>query len=454
MTALSQPNEFAAFASLLLTASRACSLYPEGHPRREESLHQLHVRVSSHLLDSEELRFAVIGDEFVVGQRQVPSTGTLLPKLAELLVAAGVTRCHIRRGVTAAELRAFVAALALEPALRAAQGGIEAVVARAGMAHISAGPVAGGVGAATRSAPIADAYRAYGAALIAVSALATHGEADAALARLDAARGAINELVRVGRLDPLRLLALHSTHAASDEPCAHAVNVLVLTLAMGCHLGLDEPALRELGLAALLHDVGKTRVDPALLGRPGPLDAAELADVRRHGVEATRLFAARADVPRLVTVVAFEHQLAYAQDDRQRWPPHLASQLVAIADVYDALRSPRPYRAALPPDRALDEMWKDADAKLDRALLEGFSRMVGHYPPGTCVKLAGGHVGFVLRANPDHPSSPHVVIALDAMARPVEPPATLDLSAVGDERFHVASVVSSADAGLDPLDYL
>ena len=167
----------------------------------------------------------------------------------------------------------------------------------------------------------------------------------------------------------------------------------------------------------------------------------------------------RSGLSELPCVVAYEHQLAYetGHPDFKRWPLHFASRLICIADVYDALRSKRPYRGEIRPDEALAIMHREAALKFDADLLEGFTRMVGFYPAGTCVRLSNGSIALSVAASPADPRAPRVLIVRDAEGRPVEPPALLDLSAPNPPQgwaLAVTEVVDPADYDIDVLDYL
>ena len=82
--------------------------------------------------------------------------------------------------------------------------------------------------------------------------------------------------------------------------------------------------------------------------------------------------------------MAYEHHLTQdrSRPDAAKWRLHLVSELITIADVYDALRSTRPYRGEIPPDKAMDIMHEEAPAKFNSVLFDGFMKMVGYYPPG------------------------------------------------------------------------
>jgi hypothetical protein len=157
----------------------------------------------------------------------------------------------------------------------------------------------------------------------------------------------------------------------------------------------------------------------------------------------------------LPAIVAFEHHLTQdrTRKDAAKWQLHLVSEIVTIADVYDALRSSRPYRAEIPADRAMEIMHEEAPHKFNHDLFEGFVRLMGYYPPGICVRLDGGEVGIVYQVNPAAPRQPGVLVVRDAAGEPIEAPRRIDLAA-DDPSPAIVEVLDAEAAGVDPFDYL
>jgi len=133
----------------------------------------------------------------------------------------------------------------------------------------------------------------------------------------------------------------------------------------------------------------------------------------------------------------------------------LVSEIVTIADVYDALRSTGPYRAEIPADRAMEIMHEEAPKKFNPDLFAGFAKLVGYYPPGICVRLNNDEVGIVYQANPDALRQPAVLVVHAADGTKLGTPGRVDLaSPAGGEELTVAEVLAAEDAGVDPFDYL
>jgi HD-GYP domain-containing protein (c-di-GMP phosphodiesterase class II) len=132
----------------------------------------------------------------------------------------------------------------------------------------------------------------------------------------------------------------------------HAANVSVLTLFQAETLGLRGENLHNAGLAGLLHDLGKLFVSNEILDKQGKLDSGEWCTMKKHPVFGTMHLSKIPDVPPIAKIVAFEHHvkfngLGYPETKKSSRKQHLVSQMVAISDFFDALRTERPYRKAV-----------------------------------------------------------------------------------------------------------
>ena len=133
----------------------------------------------------------------------------------------------------------------------------------------------------------------------------------------------------------------------------HMVNVSILTMAQARSLGIEGDRLREMGLAALMHDIGKVRTPPAILHKPAALTPREFDVMKRHPIDGAAILRGTPEMPRMAAIVAFEHHLrqdgaGYPSGCRGR-PSTWRTVLCGIADVYDAMRSKRATRTRSPP---------------------------------------------------------------------------------------------------------
>jgi HD-GYP domain-containing protein (c-di-GMP phosphodiesterase class II) len=179
----------------------------------------------------------------------------------------------------------------------------------------------------------------------------------------------------------------------------HSVNVCLLALALGRFAGLALDQLRILGLGALLHDVGRVVVDEAALRTEGRLTNEDWAQVRLHPQEgAIAILAAAGSGQEVAAAVALEHHQRFdggGYPDLGGRRPHLYSRMTAVVDTYEAVTAPRPYRPARTPADALAILLQGAGTVHDPDLVRLFIEMVGAYPPGSVVRLAGGEIVVV-----------------------------------------------------------
>jgi HD-GYP domain-containing protein (c-di-GMP phosphodiesterase class II) len=247
------------------------------------------------------------------------------------------------------------------------------------------------------------------------------GECRRAKQVIDRTRGAVTDMfdaARLGRaVEVRRMVRLASSIGASIERDAkalinlvrlkekdqytylHSVAVCALMINFARHLELDPQEVEDLGVAGLLHDVGKVAVSDEILNKPGALSKGEMQSVRGHPAAGHRLLASSRGAPELALELCLRH---HEKIDGTGYPGglkgeqlSLAARMGAICDVYDAVTSNRPYKTAWTPCEALTEMqkWK---GHFDPALLDRFADSLGIYAVGTLVRLSTGELGIVV----------------------------------------------------------
>lgn len=189
----------------------------------------------------------------------------------------------------------------------------------------------------------------------------------------------------------------------------HSVNVAIYALAMGRRLGFSRGALSELGITAMLHDIGKSKIPIEILNKPSALDDEEWGQMKKHplaGVEIVLNLKQLGEVNPKMVIGIFDHHL---KNDLSGYPRlfrkkrvSLFGRIIQIADAYDAMTTPRIYKK-LPytPEQALAIMLKDRDVHFDSILLKMFIGLVGIYPIGSLVLLDTHEMGIVFKANSD-----------------------------------------------------
>ena len=251
------------------------------------------------------------------------------------------------------------------------------------------------------------------------------------------ARQTFDELLTGGRLDVRRvrdlvhLLVGHvvSSHAALAQILAvkryenltyiHSVNVAVLSLLIGRQLALNDDQLTVLVEAAVLHDVGKTRIPIDLVKKPGALDRRERRMMEAHPVLGAQLLAQTDGLNPLTPVVALEHHRTVRgggyPDLGAGVVPHILSQIVSVADIYEAVTGARSYQEPTPPERACLLLARLAGEKLNPALVKAFVGAITFFPIGSLVRTNRDELALVVGTNADDPLHPMIQLVSDTL---------------------------------------
>jgi putative nucleotidyltransferase with HDIG domain len=239
----------------------------------------------------------------------------------------------------------------------------------------------------------------------------------------------------------------------------HMVNVSILTMGQARTLGIDGRLLREFGLSALMHDIGKVRTPKDILNKPDKLTDDEFGIMRRHTVEGAEILRRTPEMPMLAPVVAFEHHLRLDGTGYptgvQRSGLNLGTMLCAIADVYDAMRSQRVYQTSFPTERVLAVLKRHDGLQFDQHLVRRFVQLLGIYPPGNLVKLNTGEIAVVTQVHAPDPYRPRVRVLFAADGSALEMHQDRNLfETTGETAQSVVAPLDPADYGIDPLAYL
>lgn len=402
----------------------------------------------------------VEGEVFVQGNllpHESLAYGEFLAELAERNLAS-VT---FERDVALEELATFVGLSNLKPEEIRNRGGWEQLLRDGGVQHIRLGPLPVPLeavlehGAADRRVPN-ELYRSVLEAIV-NSFLEVRESNVLDLAFLE---NQVKLLV-AGTIEQEEVLQRLTTLKSKHEyTFYHSVNVAILTLLMVSRLRLDQATLHAAGVAALLHDVGKMRVPQEILDKPSGLTDDEWRIMQSHSLEGARILSAQRGITPLAPVVAAQH---HARHDLGGYPKfngldrlHLLSEIVAVADTYDALTSDRSYRGAMMPDRALRIVAEGRGVHFHPTMVKLFAHLSGMYPVGSVVQLDTGETGIVVQANPSDLIRPKVKLIQDKASSIRDLP-VIDLAGPAPEGGIQRSIVKSIDPtefGVRPSDYL
>lgn len=178
--------------------------------------------------------------------------------------------------------------------------------------------------------------------------------------------------------NPLHMLA--SLKSSDEYTFTHAINVCLLTMAQAESLGASGDQLQDIGIAACLHDAGKMFIPNEILNKPGKLDDHEWAEMRGHSLRGAQYLLRLPGISKLSFLGALEHHLHYNgagyPDLGKQWRPSLVSQMIAVADLFDAMRSRRPYKEPKPDDFIIELLRKESGTAYNPQLVDNFTRLI------------------------------------------------------------------------------
>ncbi|MFC1684604.1 HD-GYP domain-containing protein [Pseudomonadota bacterium] len=253
------------------------------------------------------------------------------------------------------------------------------------------------------------------------------------------------------------LLGLARIRQLDKYTFEHSAAVSVLLIAFGNHLGLAEDELVAIGVGGLLMDIGKAKVPPYILQKPGKLTDREFKIVTRHVMHSQDILEKTAGVSAVSKEVVVDHHeridgsgylLGKRGDDISFY-----GKMAAIVDVYDALSTDRIYQQGVSPHVALKQLMEWGGVTFEQDLVQRFVQCMGIYPLGTLVSLSNGQLAIVVEASTKGLLCPKVRVVFDTIKRYFIKPVTLDLSIEGGE-IKIVGVVQAGKWGIQPEEFM
>jgi len=276
----------------------------------------------------------------------------------------------------------------------------------------------------------------------------------------DRVKRVVNSMIDSILNNPDALASLTRMKGYDEHTFVHSINVCILSLTLARHMNFDRDEMLEIGIGALLHDVGKMRIHPQILKKPESLTAEEWVEVKKHPLYSYEILESSKEIPDESKPVALQH---HERQDGSGYPYGLKGneisrfgQVVGIIDFYDAITTDQWYKKGLQPHEGIQQIYEKAHTEFNLVLVERFIQCIGIYPFGTLVLLDTEEIGIVCGVNPEKLLRPNVLVIFQNSKTPHLQPFLADLTErIGDSQWFKRTIVMPLDPGkwnirLDP----
>ncbi len=419
----------------MIGAAKNLGLYPANHPALLRSLSQLASLFEELFATRTKLVMTIVDEVLVFEGVPFYHTQMSIREIQKQIEDRGINTVEFKDGLSQDEIAQFLEILLEDPEAVRKQGAEELLKQR-GVEHIL----------------LKDAREVYLKAVDTVSDVLQ----EARLGRIPhakKAREAVADLTQFVLTDRPALLALTLIKNYDNYLFNHSVNVSVLSLALAEALNVSKDDLNDIGLAALLHDVGKTVTPREITLKPHILTNEEWEIMQEHPVRSAEIVRKMEGVTDLIVRIVYEHHIKF---DRTGYPRleegrhvHPYSKIVTVADCYDALTTLRPYQKPFHPREAMRILESLSGKVIDPKYFQEFIKILGIYPVGTLVRLHTNEVAVVVETNTNNPLKPRIRVVFDPEGTRLPKAFDLDLASVLEGSEDHRNIVST----VDPLLY-
>jgi len=460
------------FLVVLYTSFRSLKLYPLENAQVQKALDEL-AATTKHLLAVErEIELRIQGEFMFVNSTRLRLDLDNYASFSHILGVfrqCGIGAVRIDEGVDRKQLQQFVSLLLSYAAKEANPNKIQELGQRlgdSGVTFISVEPPLETDEDVEDEERQKEAAKRTYARSVAVTKEVINSIRMGRTANVKKVKRAVQAIVDQVLNNEASLVGLTTLRDYDEYTFTHSVNVCIFSVALGRKLGFSKLQLFDIGMAALFHDVGKSRVPLEVLNKDGGLSDEEWRIMTAHPwLGVLTLFGLRGygEIPYRGMVVAYEHHMktdltGYPKSIRSR-ALSIFSKIVAVADGFDAATSRRVYQTVpIQPDQVLKEMWENPRRGYDPVVVKAFINLIGIYPVGTCVILDTYEVAIVHSANADvnHVHRPVVRIVTTPDGGLQHPGILFDLAEVDAAGNHPRTIVKVTDPqkyGINVSDY-
>jgi putative nucleotidyltransferase with HDIG domain len=290
-----------------------------------------------------------------------------------------------------------------------------------------------------------------------------HAMQDTRLGRainMDEVNRVVSDMTESVFRNPDALTSLTRLKKFDEYTFYHSVNTSILAMSLGRQLEFDRNTLHQIGVGTLLHDIGKTKIPPEILNKPGRFESHEMEIMKQHVLRGVEVLSTTTGLGDSYLRPALEH---HERVDGTGYPHRrMRSELsqfgliAAVVDIYDAITSDRCYHKGRAAHEALQFLYRlSLEGHLDATLVQRFIHVVGIYPVGSVLELNTGETGIVKEVHHHAPLAPVVLIVKSDGNALLSTPRELDLMAQIEKPYRrIATILHPTQAGVDPTRYL
>jgi len=256
------------------------------------------------------------------------------------------------------------------------------------------------------------------------------------------------------------MLLLTQLKHKDEYTAQHSLNVCILAILLGRELEFSSEELNNIGLCALLHDIGKTKIPLEILNKPGKLEGDELEIMRKHPEFGRDILMAAHNIDQDAVDVAYGHHENPAGTGYPRGVDkgELSSfaKIVAVVDAYDAITSDRVYQQGKSHLKALDILVKGMNTEFEAHFVIQFINCIGFYPQGNLVELSNGEIGIVAEQNKSDRLKPKILLILDENKKTANErilDLASDVSDINGIPYEIKKILCPHDYGIDLMKF-
>ncbi len=384
----------------LLSCLQSLKMYGAEHPMFQKSLDKAFAALSAVLADQPEIIIGIVGEELAFEKEILFDLSKFLRPAILYLKERNIERIAFYSGLSREELIKFVSFIARPK--EDFKADLQASFALTGVEHISIGKLK--VKAAQEGDLLSSAHSELYNSSVDLVGRALNGVLNSEKIDHLGLKFSLSSIIENLGSQRQEILKLATLKRYDAETYAHMLNVSIFSMYFAARLGFEKNDILNIGTAAMYHDIGKLFISRKILHKPSQLTDQEFGRVKSHTLLGAQIMLKYVNTLGILpVVVCFEHHLKYDSSGYPRLPylkkQHLASLIVAICDVYDALSQRRGYKQDYSPDTVYSIMTRDKGTAFDPELLDKFFRIVGFWPVGSIVALNEGSIALVRQQN-------------------------------------------------------